>query len=210
MLDVEVDIDVKEIEQYVINTIAREYIAQLQKKADRAYEEMLDKVIADFLDVVKERIKTIYNTAIENFYANYPNPKYDRREDKGLKHLLVITHDKKKGELSWDFDPSKIPYRDGSGGGEGDLYDLVFRQGYHGGSTYDSKKGKHPNPGVPYYRYPAPYYTYWGRPAEKAPISPLEDFNQQIENYKKKQFQEDYDSIYEKHLETFKNTWMEG
>ena len=201
--------DLKALEKRILNTVGKNLVDNLQKQANKAYDKMNENVAYEFLDVVEDRLQDMYKSVITEFYSSYTPDIYHRdgnikTQTGGLYNLLKIKNH--NGELSWDFDPSSLLYRDGSGGGEGDLYDLIFRKGYHGGSTKDTK-GIHPNTGVPYWRIPDPYYSHWGRPATKAPISPILNWNLKLYKYKKKQLRKDYDSIYDKHFEKFKKDW---
>ena len=126
-----------------------------------------------------------------------------------------------KNELSISFNPSKISYRNGyaesssSDGVPGGLYDLVFRQGWHGGAMIDGKM-----------RYPVgiydnglykpydgldnkPYETYddivkfrWGKAHQTR--APLEDFRSRINEYQKTEYQQDYEEIWNKYKSNIK------
>lgn len=180
-----------EIERY----LDKNYIKKIEEKLQPVFVKARD----EFYKVASAKIEKIYKSTIDEFYGNY-NPKfYERRENSGLYNLLTIkTND---DELTWDFNPSVMTYRkdeDGNvkEGTEDGLYDLVFRKGYHGGSMYDNQKGLHPNPGVPYWRTPEPHYRYWGRPAIKDSISPLENFNKKMYEYQNNgECQRDFDTI---------------
>lgn len=187
-----------EIERY----LQKNYIEKIEKKLIPVY----NNAYGDFLDVVESKIRKIHETAIDEFYMSY-NPLFYKERRGSLYDTLVI---KRNGnELSWDFEPSVMKYRDGSGGRENDLFDTVFVQGYHGGSMYDNKKGLHPKPGVPYWRTPEPYYRYWGRPAEIAEISPLERFNEKIHIYENNgEYQRDFDNTVGKKVDkAIENLW---
>ena len=186
-----------EIERY----LQKNYIEKIEKKLIPVY----NNAYGDFLDVVESKIRKIHETAIDEFYMSY-RPMFYKERRGSLYNTLLI---KREGnELSWDFEPSVMTYRKGSGGGENDLFDVVFVQGYHGGAKSD-KYGSHPNPGMPYWRTPYPKYNKWGKPAEIAEISPLERFNEKMYIYENNgEYQRDFDNTVGKKVDkAIENLW---
>lgn len=191
-----------------------EYLEKLQAKAEEAVKEARENSFKEYFKVAEKRIKEIYEDTITDFYR-HGNHFYTPR--KSL-YDLIETKIEDDG-LSIDFNPSKIVYRKGyaesskSEGVTGGLYDIVFRQGWHGGvmingsmlypaghpvkpydGTYD---GKHIKP------FDGNHHYGW-KPADKAPISPLNDFRQRIDEYHKIEYQKTYDEIWNKHKQNIK------
>jgi hypothetical protein len=172
-----------EVERY----LQKNYIEKIEKKLMPIY----NNAYGDFLDVVESKIRKIHETAIDEFYMSY-RPMFYKERRGSLYDTLIF--ERKGNRLRGGFEPSVMKYRDGSGGRENDLYDIVFRKGYHGGAKND-KNGGHPNPGIPYWRTPYPKYNKWGKPAEIAEISPLERFKEKINEYQNNgEYQRDFDN----------------
>lgn len=206
------------------NVFYKEYMDKLQEKAKQAVAEAQKEAFAEYFGVAEKKIQSIYHKVITNFYQSYEPLFYERRDGGSLYKLLQIKRD--NNSLSMSFDPSKILYRDGyaessfSPGIKGGLYDLVFRQGWHGGALVDGKM-----------RYPVgtqdglykpydgdkcngkyqPYKdeTYenittflWGKAHKTFP--PLEEFRYEIDSYQKTEYQKDYNKIWDKHKSNIK------
>ena len=178
-------------------TVYNEYLETIVKRVRAAVEKAKEDAFADFLVVAEDRIRTIFNSVIQDFYASYSPKHYDRTES--LYNLLQITttRDTLSGEFNSDMMSS---FRNGYSGDDG-LYDQVFRHGWHGGAG--SGDG-HPDPGRPYWRTPVPYYNRWGHEAAMSDISPLEDFNRRLSDYEKYEMQSDYDMIFSTHINNIK------
>lgn len=191
------------------------YIEKLQKKAKEAVEIAQKEAFAEYFEVAEKKIHELYQNTIIDFYADYtPSSFYKRRDS--LKNLLQT--ERSKSYLEGWFDPSKISYRNGysesstSDGVEGGLYDIVFRQGWHGGAMVNGSM-LYPVGGKPYDgKYDGgrcrPYedrsYKYGWTPAKRAPISPLDDFLQRLNEYQKEEYQRDFEKIWNKHKSNIK------
>ena len=192
----------------------KSYMETLQNKAKEAVSKAQEKTFEEYFEVAEKKIKNIYRTAIDYFYESYIPNFYDEEYRRGSLYYLLQTKREKDG-LLMSFDPSKLSYRNGysesssSPGVNGGLYDLVFRQGWHGGALIDGKM-----------RYPVgiqsnrlykpydgignkPYETYddvakfcWGKAYKTR--SPLEHFRYMIDEYQKTEYQEDYEKIWNK------------
>lgn len=172
----------KNIEKYIENEVI-----ELNEKA-------IEKTFPKFIRSVDNKIKNMYEIAIDDFYKSYiPKFYYDRRGS--LYDLLETKYDAGKQEYSYDFNPNKITYSHDSNksyrDGEFGLYNTVFRAGYHGGAFHD---------GDMYWRTPYPYYTYWGRPAESEERSPLEVFKSRLDKYQNGKMKKDFLRIYTESL----------
>lgn len=193
------------------NTFYQSYMKKLQEKAKEAVHEAQKKAFSEYFTVAEKKVKTIYSETIDDFYNSYPNPFYHRR---GSLYDLIQTK-KTDDYLSIWFEPSLISYRNGYAGEYG-LYDQIFRQGWHGGaniggkmlvpwtapsvvyngmySPWDSPKPWQQNPGT----------KHGWEQAERAPIAPLQDFKNRLNQYQKTEYQKDYDKIWDKYKSTIK------
>lgn len=187
------------------------YIKKLQEKAKKAVKEAQEKSFSEYFNVAEKKIRTIYKDTITDFYNSYSNPFYDRRES-----LYELIQTKKTNDyLSIWFEPSLISYRNGYAGENG-LYDQVFRKGWHGGADV-----KHRGRMLVPWSYPTLEYNGETSPwepeiwnsesilsgwklAEKAPISPLQDFKRRIDQYQKTEYQKDYENIWNKYKSNIK------
>ena len=152
---------------------------------------------SDFICVVEEKVRTIFNSVIQDFYSSYTPEYYDRRESM----YNILQTEISENSLSISFDPSKMTsFRSGYDGEDG-LYDQVFRHGWHGGAP--SGDG-HPSSGSPYWRAPVPYYNQWGREASIASVSPLDDFRRRISDYQKYQMHDDFNKLWSLHTRNLK------
>ena len=108
--------------------------------------------------------------AASNFYGDYSPSKY-RRTD-ALKSIHDIDMAPKAGMLSISFSGTLPGHQNGRL-----IYDLVFKQGYHGGSygedSYESVSS-------PHYRTPPGKWWFWGNAAERAGISPHEEIMEML------------------------------
>ena len=192
----------------------KSYMETLQKKAKKAVSKAQEKTFEEYFEVADTKIRDIYKKTIIDFYQDYTPPRfYDRR---GSLFNLIQT---KRGSdyLSIWFDPSKISYRNGYAGEDG-LYETVFRQGWHGGAMVRGSMlypiGKYED-GKPraydgtykdgYYKpYEDENYKYSWTVANKAAISPLDDFKKRLDKYQKTEYQEDYEKIWNKNKSNIK------
>ena len=145
-------------------------VAQSTKEST---EQISEKVNQDFFTFIKnEGVEPLYKGVIDSFYNNYTPTVYDRSNSLYDMPQIVIT----ENYLAIEFNENRMSvYRNGGTG----LYDLVFKEGYHGGA----KSGEgHPHPGTPYWRTGF-YYNQWGQPAKKAPIAPYEDLVEQLQEF---------------------------
>lgn len=198
----------------------KSYIEELQRKAKIAVKNAQEETFEEYFEVAEKKIKKIYNTVIDYFYSSYIPNFYDEEYRRGSLYYLLQT-ECKKDCLSISFDPSRISYRNGyaessnSEGVSGGIYDLVFRQGWHGGALIDGKmrypvgiqsNGLYkPYDGIgnkPYETYNDVAKFYWGK-AHKT-RSPLEHFRSMIDEYQKTEYQQDYEKIWNKNKSNIK------
>lgn len=169
------------------------WLEEINRRVKSTIQQAVEAARKEFLFSLEDKVQTIFNSVVQDYYASYTPTFYDRNES--LYNLLQTSV--KGDSLRIWFDPGAItPFRSGYTGEDG-LYDQVFRHGWHGGAG--SGEG-HPAPGRPYWRTPVPYYSHWGREADIAAISPLEDMQRRISDYEKYGIEEDLRRIVLAHL----------
>ena len=180
-----------------VETYYQNFLKSITKKVEVELKKALHETWADFFVVLDERVHTIFNSAIQDFYSDY-SPEYYTR-DESLYDILQTRID--SDSLSVWFDPDKMTaFRSGYSGEDG-LYDQVFRHGWHGGAASGAD---HPSAGVPYWRAPVPYYSRWGHEASMSVTSPLEDIKRRIADYEKSEMQADFNRIWNAHVSEIK------
>jgi hypothetical protein len=188
----------------------------LKEKIKKRLMPTIKQTTNDFFEVASEKLTTAYNETIADFYNSYSPSFYERKgknNSGGLYDLLEIKTDKEKNTFTIGFDPSRLVSRTGYSGEDG-LYNLVFRLGYHGGARFGDKYL------IPY-RVPAKkydganrpwddpligkkgqlFYAYW-KAANRASVSPLNDFKEKFKDYEKNEAENDF---YELWKRNFKN-----
>lgn len=199
------------------NDFYKSYMSKLQTKAEEAVKDAQKKAFSEYFEVADKKIHEIYKSVITDFYRDY-NPRFYDRRDNGSLYKLLETK-KTDNYLSLNFNPSKISYRNGyaesgsSNGVPGGLYDLVFRQGWHGGAMVNGSMlypiGKYENEkpraydgtykdGI-YKPYEDENYKYSWTVANKSAISPLDDFKKRLDIYQESEYQRDYEEIWNKY-----------
>ena len=188
-----------------------DYMDRLQKRAEVAVRKALVDTNKEYLRAVEKDMRGVFRSAINDFYSDYTPQEY--RRTYSLYNLLETRLDESDEDdigLVLSFNPSNMSsYRNGYAGDDG-LYDLVFRQGWHGGadkiaSEKEFQWGVHPSPGTPYYRKPQKaHYPHWGRRAERANVSPLSDIQSQVEEYQGTVNQALFNQIFNKHISKIK------
>ena len=126
--------------------------------------------------------------------------RYSRRFS--LYDILDVDYDENDMTISWDFNPEAMTFRSGYGGEDG-LYDLVFKEGWHGGARSGPY---HPGNGDARWRYPNPFYTDWFEddPAERAAIAPIDNWKKKLSEYEKNTLAEKFERLL---IENLKDTF---
>lgn len=156
----------------------------LHRLADRVLQELnretseaMDAAYREFGEWQEQRIEQIFRSAVDRFYASYTPESYSRSGSL----YDVFSPDRNDTGMIILNPPGYDELYDTSGMRE-DLFQTVFKEGYHGGAkTIASGKadvwGAHPSPGIAYYRKPGwvkypnmdkkrwHRYGKWGRPA---------------------------------------------
>lgn len=180
---VEFDIELDGLDLY-----ERRLLREIKSATERGLKKTVDKLVGDISDALNKSFKH----AVDDFYEDPGFKAASYKRTKSLYKLLgqSVRFDEETSEIvgTYGFDPSKMTtFREPDDESHNGLYDQVFRKGWHGGADKVSDdKVKypfqvHPEPGVPYYRYPRPYYRYWGKRAVILVPSPLERFNRYID-----------------------------
>lgn len=155
-----------------INAIIEESKRQVEVARKETYKEY-------FPLLIKEGVEPSFYTAVDNFYSDYDPIIYGRNYSLG--NILGTEVGDDYAEISFE-ESNMTVFRNGNSG----LYDLVFKEGWHGGA----KSGEgHPREGTPYWRRGyvggnGSFYSIgWGRPAKRAPIPPYEDTAMRIKEF---------------------------
>lgn len=195
---IEFDIEMSGLDRY---TQRLRY--EMRQAADRGVKRTAKAVIEDISAVLDKSFKH----AVDDFY-NDPGFKPNEYERTFSLYDLMeksFSFDESTSDVtgSYGLDPTKMTtFRDPFSSDNNGLYDQVFRKGWHGGADkVSADKVKypfqaHPEPGVPHYRYPKPYYRYWGERAAILIPSPLERFDQYVD--------EEIDGVVERGTEQLK------
>ena len=171
-------------------TLNRDIEKELNKHTQKIIDDIKVKIEQQkpivqkkVLNLVENKLNLLFELSIIKFYSSYTPLFYTPRRN-SLYNLFHV----KRGDsyLEYWFDSSQITSRDGYAGEDG-LYTTVFKEGYHGGAKHD---------GEMLWRKPVPYYTSWGRSAERATISPYDMYITLKEDYEKHGFRTDFKNIW--------------
>ena len=202
-----------------------------RKKTQKEEFEEMDK---EFGKIQTEMYEKAYDDAIDAFYNSYEPIYYKRRfslyrawhainDPDGSIVGTVPTDD------GWSIDEDLlisaniIGARTGAGMRSGlgveELFKQAFEEGWHGGAkTIDDDKvavwGKHPKPGVPYYRKPGMVtydngvskmhkYGKWGRRARKMRTPPRKMLLKDIKALNNGELAKIDKELYEKHKQSY-------
>jgi hypothetical protein len=123
--------------------------------------------------MVKTHVDTIIKESMEEFYAThtYHEP-YSYSSTGSLATFARFMLNENDNSFYVEYG-SEL----GEGGYRVDkdyIYKLVFLAGWHGGAYTSSKTDDpHPHPGIPYWRVPTPWGSFWSEPADRAPEPPV-------------------------------------
>lgn len=145
--------------------------------------------------MVNQKRTAAFRTAIKEFYTDpgfsISNAGYERKESLYNIFETISYVDEESGLTQPDYfyDDSKMTaFRGRTDYESNGLFDQVYVKGWHGGADrIDPSKvhypfQNHPSIGTPHYRYPAPYYRYWGRRAAVLNPPPIKRFERYSEN----------------------------
>lgn len=196
-----------------VNAFYKKYFQRMQDSVDKQAKAAKEEAWKEWCTYVKSKIEELAKGVADDFYADYQPEFYERRGS--LYRVLQIKIEDNGATLTGSFDEQALTFRNGYGGEDG-LYDQVFRKGWHGGAgSIDPNKaavmGEHPSPGTPYWRKPysppgskkTGYYR-WGRPADMAPIPPLELFNQRLDRFLTQDAHPYYHELYRNKINNIK------
>lgn len=170
-----------------------ERLEKLTKNIEKEFNNAYKRAGLKWLATIGPEVESVYNKSIEAFYNDYtPVPEgYERRESL----YKLFSYKFKNNKAIIDIDDSEPKARDDSTS----LYDLVFKEGYHGGSKHgDGVGGPHPRPGTPLWREPINGYFNWGREAEQSETSPYDEFKKRLEEWKEGEGKTIFNNIFMK------------
>lgn len=173
-----------------------EYISKLQEW-QTYYENIQKQITSQLLTEAKYEFNKICGMAVDHFYNSY-SPRYYRRfHDLYNAYSININKDEGWMEIIFDSDLMQHTHRVDNEyifnisfmGVESLTNNIVA---YHGGADHidknkESKWGKHPDPGIYYWRKPPMVhgvkhpYTRWGNPATFTTISPREEIHEKMQ-----------------------------
>ncbi len=181
----------------------KQYSEELKKKLSDAGKAAAKKAYVEYFAYAEKRVKEIFHESIQRFYDSYDPEIYTRSHS--MFDMLKTVYDPDEPSLTTGLDDSVMTTtRKG-----GPLYEQVFEQGWHGGASKIAPekaktKGYHPSPGTPYWRTPHPGYFRWGRMAEKAKISPKDDYDQAFDKLNEDELAAKFREILQKHTDNMK------
>lgn len=174
---------------------------KLQEVAVKKSIEATNRAKKRYSAYEKNVIKEEFNKAVSQFYRDYSPKEYKRQADMGsetggLYALLEMELDE-NGRPIYGDDHEALINPDNLHGDRkgGSLYNKVFKLGFHGGAegidgSLVYRWGRHPDPGVPYWRRPGILisksgkrtgrifkYARWGRQAAQSVPSPYDLFD---------------------------------
>lgn len=197
-----------------VNRLARDLKKEAQQRAERVIQKVRPQFQKNLGDILEARMTNIFKEVVDDFYSKYHPTFYNR--DYRLKYLLKIK--KTIHEFSYDFDETKLSYRNGYNGEDG-LYATVFQQGWHGGAQLGGKmlvpylrpaekyNGTKIRDGVTNAKWQSPYNntsSYWKK-AIQAEISPLDNFIQKKEKYEKELLQQDAQKAWDDAMKQYRS-----
>ena len=176
-----------------IQRIVEERVQHLKEIVNECSDAATRLATSYWISRTKYRLYDFLNEAANQFYDSYDPKFYSRRGT--LYNILFVDTDGETFEA--EFREDVMTYSNGGGGGdEDDLYDLVFRRGYHGGAETGPN---HPDDGTPYWRTPYKKYTRWGGMASSSQ-SPKYYFDSLLDNFNaeesEKIFKDEYDRCF--------------
>ena len=168
-----------------------EQLEQKIKEANKKEAEINKKLEERYIKDATKKIRKSINA----FYHTYKPIYYHRQW--GLRNMFNISANNGRIKMKFDGSFAENNYSQGSDY----VFNIVFLQGYHGGSDYGEG---HPAPGIPYWKTPHPYYTEWSRSAKQSE-SPMDLINEALDQYDSK-FQSIRQDIIKKEI----TSWLYG
>ena len=176
-------------------------IKQIKKDIVEKANKTKEKADKEFFPILEKEIRKCWVNAIDNYYSSY-EPKYYKRK-KDFYDILRTRIDSNGVVIKVNSD-----YLEEHRADKEYIFRLMFEEGWHGGATHgvDPWGNSHMNPGTPYWRS-TPFindkdeisYMSWGRRAYLSPISPDQDFQNQLDSIR--------EDMRDKYVEIFKKYW---
>lgn len=201
-------------------------ISRLREAYEPIKKENINLIMDEFSKKQQEYIERKFKDAVTQFYNNY-DPEYyirlgnKKSESGGLYDIVNVGKAQDEtGQVDFErgidqvLDEDRAPM---GRNGYDDIYEKVFKGGWHGGAEGINAKaarvwGAHPDPGTPYYRKPGMVYLSglgrvwhkygrWGRKAVQDEMSPYDVFRKQIEANEEKDSRKIFFDICDKRKE---------
>lgn len=146
-------------------------------KADSFIEKIGEQICQEGNErlamMVKTHVDTIIKESMEEFYAThtYHEPySYSSTGSLATFARFMLNENDNSFYVEYGSEIGKGGYRVN----KDYIYKLVFLAGFHGGAYTSRKAGDpHPHPGIPYWRVPTPWGSFWSEPADRAPEPPV-------------------------------------
>lgn len=152
----------------------KEYIErEVNARLKREFEKEKPKIIADIAKRVATDVERLFSKVISDFYDDYSPKKYDRNYS--MFDMLEQYVDVGHGRFNIDVgDQAMTTMKTG-----GSLYDIVYKQGWHGGPIW-----------------------FGGVIAERADTSPHEAFTEALEKYGDTELTALKEEVAKEHMDT--------
>lgn len=163
-----------------IEEAKRQFDAEMADTFRKKIDDANKAALEEFGEYQPKRIRELFKEAVEAWYGGYSPDLYERQGSGGsggLFDILNISYDESNPV---EYEPVDLLYDEDALTGRGgyNLFETVFKEGYHGGA----KSGPyHPSGGTPYWRKLAPEYVKesgpkwmqkpwqrWSQPAESS------------------------------------------
>jgi hypothetical protein len=149
--------------------------------------------------LLRDELNYIAESSVDAFYEDYEPSSYQRYGDIYNTYKITVYLDQWEVVYDIQYNSNFMKYHEGK---QGYLFDIVFKQGWHGGA--DEGLG-HPEPGIPWYRNLADQGSWLCRAARSN--SPYEEIEKRLDNYIpkwEKQYQNELSQYLKKKTDDFK------
>lgn len=179
-------------------------IEQIKKDLMERAEKTMVQAKKEFIPVLKHKVERCWVSAINNYYMDYDQDYYKRKYDF---YDMLRTNIDANGDLIIKVSSDELQEHRVD---NDYIFKVMFLGGWHGGATHgvDPWGNVHPNDGTgtPYWRSGRfindkgeRSYSRWGRRAYVSPISPDQDFQNQLDEIR--------DEMRDKYIEIFNKYW---
>lgn len=178
------------------------FIEAIKERERQKGRTALERASRDILGIINEDINKMFSESVSAFYSDYAPRVYERRNGgKGSMYDILSTRTDNSSPV-----PSLIITMDesGMGGyrsgykGEDGLFTTVFIEGWHGGAEREGYADKK------FWRTPVNGYYMWGEEADRADISPYDDFVNKVTAAAEGEWTQKYHALIKKHRDALK------